>query len=120
MQKSSENPQVLIVGLQKLQNALLTSFLGKSAGLQCLPCHECDLKSILATNKHSKQIILWDCLNTTLLELDSAFGVEFESIPSQCFVAFFNVCTNSGIETYAVKLGVHGIFFENNPLKILL
>jgi DNA-binding CsgD family transcriptional regulator len=120
MEQNSINPQVLIVGPLKLQNELLTFFLGRSTGLKCVRCQEYDLKAILGKKKNPKPLILWDCLNTELRDLGTDFGLDFESIPGQCVVALFNAIPDSGIETDAMKMGVRGIFFENDPPAILI
>jgi DNA-binding CsgD family transcriptional regulator len=120
MQQNSINPQVLIVGPLKLQNELLTFFLGRSTGLKCVRCQEYDLNTILGKKKNPKPLILWDCLDTALKDLGTDFSLDFESIPGQCFVALFNAIPDGGIETDAMKMGVRGIFFENDPPAILI
>jgi DNA-binding CsgD family transcriptional regulator len=120
MQQNSKNPQVLIVGPLKLQNELLTFFLGRSTGLKCVRCQEYDLNAIIGKKKNPQPLILWDCLDTALAELGTDFGVDFETIPPKCSVALFNAIPDSGIETQAMQLGVRGIFFENDPPAILI
>ncbi|MGD2272753.1 MAG: response regulator transcription factor [Desulfobacterales bacterium] len=120
MPQSTKNPQILIVGPLKLQNELLTFFLGRSTGLKCARCQEYDLNSIVETKKNPKPLILWDCLDTALQDLGNDFGLDFESVPQKCFVALFNAIPDSGIETEAMRMGVRGIFFENDPPAILI
>jgi LuxR family transcriptional regulator of csgAB operon len=113
-------PQVVIVGPLKLQNELLTFFLGRSTGFKCVRCQEYDLASIVNKQRNPRPLILWDCLDADLAELGTDYGVDFESIPPRCFVALFNAVPDSGIETSAMKIGVRGIFFESDPPAILI
>jgi DNA-binding NarL/FixJ family response regulator len=113
-------PQIIIVGPLKLQNELLTFFIGRSTGLRCVRFQEYNFSYIVGTPKEHLPLILWDCLNLDTGELNSQYEKEFESMTVKCPIAMFNADPENGLEAEAIRLGLRGIIYENDPPAIFI
>lgn len=110
-------PLVRIVGLLKLQNELLASFVERETGFKCMCDSGLDHTPIVKKKVGPKHLILLDCLGSDLANLWTGLGVASSSSPPQCFIALFNVSPDRRIEKEAVDRGVRGIFYEHDPLE---
>jgi DNA-binding NarL/FixJ family response regulator len=121
--RSDEGPHSLtgkliyIVGPGKLQNELMAFYLEDQTGAKGLTGD--DLRAVLRIDDdHTDQpyLVLLDCQGKDperlLAELES-YGHE---LLSRIFVALFNVGPGLGIEEEAVRRGVRGFFYEQDPL----
>lgn len=113
-------PQIIIVGSLKLQNELLTFFIGRSTGLRCVRFQEYNFSYIVGTPKEHLPLILWDCLNLDVVDLSSQYEREFETMPVKCPISIFNAAPENGLESEAIKLGLRGIIYENDPPAIFI
>jgi DNA-binding NarL/FixJ family response regulator len=114
------DPQIIIAGPLKLQNELLTFFIGRSTGLRCVRRQEYNFSYISGTPKDSLPLILWDCRGFDGSNLSLEYGKSFESMPEKCPIALFNVSTGNGIENEAIKLGIRGIIYEDDAPAIFI
>ena len=114
------DPQIIIVGPLKLQNELLTFFIGRSTGLRCVRAQEYGFSYIKEAHNRPMPLILWDCLGIKGSGINIAFGREFESLPTTCPIAIFNAGLDKGIEPEAIKLGIRGIIYENDAPAIFV
>jgi len=114
------DPQLIIVGPLKLQNDLLTFFIGRSTRLSCVRAQEYNFSYIADLPKDRLPMILWDCLGTKSAALTREFRNDFESLPVQCPVAIFNATAGNGIESEAFKLGILGVIYEDDPPAVII
>jgi DNA-binding NarL/FixJ family response regulator len=114
------DPQIIIVGPLKLQNELLTFFIGRSTGLRCVRAQEFNFSYISGTTPEHMPLILWDCLGVDGTDLHVHFGREFETLPVRCPIAVFNANPANGVETEAIKLGIRGIMYEDDAPAIFI
>jgi len=118
IQEPMQKAQVHIIGPNKLQNALLATFLEKETGLGCT--YEPELEKIFISdeNSESAHLILIDCLGVDINDLWSK--LENTSNPSlaKCYIALFNIESDKKIEKEAMDHGVRGVF--NNELQNML
>jgi DNA-binding NarL/FixJ family response regulator len=107
-----------IVGPRLLQNELMVSFLRRETGAKCTTSE--DVRHIMV--KHGKdtsqpKLILLDCLEK---DLDS-YLFELESSGENAlyhhFIALFNVRFGLGIEEKALRKGIRGFFYVQDPLE---
>ena len=109
-----------IVGRNMLQNELLLSFLEEETGLKgsCFP----NLKSttpIDANESSIPQVFILDCKNTDMKYLWTSIHQCDYLNCSQCFFVLYNAKPASGIEKNAIDNGIHGIFYNNDPLPLI-
>jgi len=114
------DPQIIIVGPLKLQNELLTFYIGRSTGLRCVRQQEYSFSYISGTPKDSLPLILWDCLGNDGADLNIEYGKTFEFLTVKCPIAIFNATNDNGIENEAIKLGIRGIIYENDSPAIFI
>jgi len=114
------DPQIIVVGPLKLQNELLTFYIGRSTRLRCVRQQEYSFSYISGTPKDSLPLILWDCRGYDGADLNIEYGKTFESLPVNCPIAIFNAANDNGIESEAIKLGIRGIIYENDSPAIFI
>ncbi|NVL90002.1 MAG: response regulator transcription factor [Desulfobacterales bacterium] len=125
---SKDNPSarladklIYIIGPQRLQNELMASFLEQETNARCIQSE--DLSHVPNTDDKDagqSSLILWDCMGKDLdgclpkLESDSE-----KKMLSGHLLALFNVDPGLGIEKMALKQGIRGFFYEQDPLELL-
>jgi DNA-binding NarL/FixJ family response regulator len=109
---------IYIIGPRRLQNELLVSFLERQTGAKCTTSE--DVRHVTARDdKYMSQpkMILLDCmgkdLDTYLVELESSG----QNILYRHLVALFNVRPGMEIEEKALRRGIRGFFYEQDPLE---
>ena len=114
-----QKAQVHIIGPNKLQNALLATFLEKETGLGCTFRPELDKMLISDENSESTHLILLDCLGVDLADLWSKLENASNPSLSKCYIALFNLEPDKEIEKEAMDHGVRGIFYTNELQNML-
>ncbi len=109
---------IYIIGPRRFQNELMVFFLERATGAKCVAREDVrHFPAIPDRNIGQPKLLLLDCLerdlDSYLLELGSSGG----NILYQYFVVLFNVSRSLGIEEKALKKGVRGFFYENDPLE---
>ena len=109
---------IYIIGAQRLQNELMVSFLERETGAKCTTSE--DVRHVTARddkNMSQPKLILLDCMEKDL----DAYLVELESSGENTMyrhlVALFNVSPGMGIEEKALRRGIRGFFYEQDPLE---
>ncbi|MBU2487992.1 MAG: response regulator transcription factor [Proteobacteria bacterium] len=106
--------KVHIAGPNPLLNELLTSFLKTQEGIFCTSGPDWD------GDGRGSALILWDCYRSDpariWLEMEAAVSVAEDDPP---FVALFNVTPDDEFTREAMARQVRGIFFVNEPLRLL-
>lgn len=106
---------VHVVGPNKLQNGLLTSFLETKAGLKCTCSPMPNLHLVGDQESVQTHLVLLDCLGTDPAKLWTRLRMEPDVNLSQWSIALFNVTPDKGLEREALDRGVRGIFYDNEP-----
>jgi DNA-binding NarL/FixJ family response regulator len=117
---SIPNAFLNIVGRNMMQNELLRSFLEEETGLKgsCFP----HLESIIPidTNKSSiPQVFIFDCKNIDMKNLWTNIREWNRSYGFPCFFVLGNAIADSAFEKKAMDSGIHGIFYNNDPLPLI-
>ncbi len=109
-----------IIGNNMFQNELLLSFLKDRMGLKgkCLSALESE--HLACENKSAQPIFfLIDCKSIDMKDCWQEINSLKESNPSQCFIVLCNVDAKAKIEKMAMGYGIKGIFYNNDPPKII-
>jgi LuxR family transcriptional regulator of csgAB operon len=107
-----------IIGPRRFQNGLMIFFLEREIGARCIEGEDVHhAPNIGDKDINQSKLILLDCLerdpDAYLVELESGG----EKILYRHLVALFNVSRDLGIEEKALKRGVRGFFYEQEPLE---
>ena len=119
MEKEVSGDKLLyVVGPQRLQNELMSSFLERETGIKCEGLN--DLRDIPGGDDRDTgqpRLILWDFLRKDLKTILSEFESYGEKRFSQDIFVLFNVTQGMGIEEAAIDWGIKGVFYENDPME---
>jgi len=112
---------IYIIGLQRMQNELIASFLEREANARCVVGEDLShVPNISDKDAGQSELILLDCmgknLDGCLTELESN---DEKKMSSGHFLALFNVDPCLGIEKRALRQGARGFFYEQDPLELL-
>ena len=107
-----------IIGSSAVQNELLASFLKKDTGCRFMTSPFNSLDKIIKDDSSHTSLILIDCLGIDAAGLWSSIFAWNKSKVSQNPIALFNVDPDGGIEREAVRKGIRGIFYLNDPMEI--
>jgi LuxR family transcriptional regulator of csgAB operon len=109
-----------VVGMNKLQNDLLLSFLKEKTGFsgKCIKKLE-SVTPIQKENHESPQFLLldWSSFSSENIWIDIESWKNSNSC--KCFFAFCNVDPGVEIEKLALRNNIQGLFYKNDPLNII-
>ena len=109
-----------VVGMNKLQNDLLLSFLKEKTGFngKCIK----KLESVAPVTKKGDELPQFLLLDWTSVDKENIWS-DIDSWkctnPCECFFAFFNMDTKMEIEKLALSNNIQGLFYKNDPLHIM-
>jgi len=109
-----------VIGPNMLQNELLISFLEDSLDVECCR-HEildASFKELLLTSEHVN-LLLIDCLGEKKADPWRLYNFNGIVNMSNCFISFYNVHNEAGIENKAIEQGIHGLFYQQESFKTL-
>jgi len=119
---SIPNASVNIVGRNMLQNELLLSFLKKKTGIKgtCCPNLE-SITPIDANESAIPQLLILDFKNIDVRNFWTDIRAWNFSNPCPCprFFVLCNAEPDSRFEKNALDNGIQGIFYNNDPLKLI-
>ena len=109
-----------IVSSNMLQNELLLSFLTDKIGIdgECLDRFSPENLNKL-NGSVKKRFILIDCKNIEIKEVWENIEKLKPSTASHLFVALCNVASGAAMERIAMNIGIHGLFYDNDPPSII-
>lgn len=118
--RSNPTAFIHIIGMNKLQNNLLLSYLKEKNNLM----GRCSQKLESATHAHEKKLTLQQLL---LLDYPTIYEDDFwpklstwkRSTVSKCLVALYNIESETEVEKTALKNDIQGIFYEDDPPSII-
>ncbi len=114
-----DNTLIIIIGPRSLQNGLMGHFLEEKTGAKCLAI--ADPSRIPAMDDEEggePRLILGDCLEKDLDGCMADLESCGEPVLSKDYVVLFNVSPGLKIEENALKRGVKGFFYEQDPLEV--
>ena len=124
--KKKKNPHsnplanIHIVGKNKLQNALLLSFIKEKTRLEGTCVQRLESATPIHENESTlPQFLLVDLKGIDRENLWAEIDSWKTSIPSQCFVALCNVDPKVEIEKPAVNNSIQGLFYKDDPPNII-
>lgn len=108
-----------VIGPNMLQNELLTSFLEDNLEVKCLQHEMLDasFKELLTSNH--VHLLLIDCLGEKKADPWRLYNFNGIAKMSHCFISFYNVHLEAGIENKAIEKGIHGLFYQQESFKTL-
>jgi DNA-binding CsgD family transcriptional regulator len=109
---------IYIIGPRRFQNELMVFFLERETGAKCVAREDVrHFPAIRDGNIGQPKLLLLDCLERDLDSYLLELGSSGANILYQDFVVLFNVGPSLGIEEKALKKGIRGFFYENDPLE---
>jgi len=109
-----------VVGMNKLQNDLLLSFLEDKTGFNGKSVKK--LESVKPAQTKTDKLPQFVLLDWTSVDKENIWD-DIESWKStnscQCFFVFCNVDTKVEIEKLALSKNIQGLFYKNDPLHIM-
>lgn len=116
---SLDDKMVIIIGPRSLQNGLMVHFLEQKTGAKCMEFADPSQISPLEDEEGSDhRLILGDCLGKDLDGCMADLESYGEPILSREYVVLFNVSVGLKIEENALRRGVKGFFYEQDPLEV--
>lgn len=118
---SSNGMAFYIVGHRRLHNELMASYLERQTGDQCFVAENINhIPTDNPKNNGRPKLVFWDCqkkdLKNLLAELRS-YNIHKQS---ENHIVLFNVPTDLEFEKKFVLEGIHGFFYEHDPLDVFL
>ena len=115
-----DNALIIIIGPRSLQNGLMGHFLEEKTGAKCLAiAAPSQLPAKEDEEGDEKRLILGDCLEKDLDGCIADLESYGEPVLSKDYVVLFNVSPGLKIEENALRRGVKGFFYEQDPLEVL-
>lgn len=118
---SSNGMAFYIVGTRRLENELMASYLERQTGDPCVVAE--NVNHISTDNPKTNgrpKLVFWDCQGNNFKNLISqlrAWTIRNQSAnPS----VLFNVPSDMELEKKFVLEGIHGFFYENDPLDVFM
>jgi DNA-binding NarL/FixJ family response regulator len=110
-----------IVGRNMLQSELLLSFLKEETGLngKCFPTLE-SIPTLNADKWTIPQLVILDCKNIDMKNLWANIHEWNRSDGPPYFFVLCNAMADSAFEKKAMDSGVKGIFYNNDPLPLIV
>jgi DNA-binding NarL/FixJ family response regulator len=118
---SSNGMAFYIVGTRRLENELMASYLEGQTGDPCLVAENVNhIPTDNAKTNGRPKLVFWDCRGNNLKSLIAelrAWTIRNQSAnPS----VFFNVPCDMEFEKKFLLEGIHGFFYENDPLDVFM
>lgn len=112
---------IYIIGPQRFQNELMVSFLTRETGATCRACDDVRQVPVVDDKKTTQPIlVLLDCLEKELDTHLVAIAASNKNLLCRHYVALYNVSSGLGIEKKALKKGIRGFFYKQDPPELLL
>ena len=119
-QKVNMMAYIHLIGMNKLQNDLLLSFLKEKTGFngKCIK----RLKSVAFVQENEQKLPQFLLLDWTSVDTENIWQ-DIDSWRKtnscRCFLAFYNVDPKVEIENLALTNNIQGLFYKHDPLYIL-
>ena len=112
---------IYIIGPQRFQNELMVSFLARETGATCLASDDVRQLPVVNDKKTTQPIlILLDCLEKELETYLVEVAASDKKLLHRHYVALYNVAPGLGMEKKALRKGIRGFFYRQDPPELLL
>lgn len=113
--------EFFIVGNRRLQNELMASYLERQTGDQCFVAENINhIPSCNPKNNGRPKLVFWDCQKKDLKNILAELRAYTSRKQTENHIVLFNVPPTFEFEKKFVLEGIHGFFYENDPLDIFL
>lgn len=116
-----EDCQAFIVGPNLFQNTLFATYIETHSVWKSTVV---DRITPVASNSGGvflrNTAVLYDCFELTGVALEDSVLVELGRLPPEWSLILFNLDRSIGIEKKALEYGVHGFFYQDDPVETLL
>jgi len=117
MRSSNGKASYYIVGPMKLQNELMASYLKQKTGSECFAVDNIRQVRTDDSKSQSRQnLLFWDCQGKKLNGLLAELAPYVNNNRSENHVVLFNVPADMEFQKNFVLKGIHGFFYEHDPL----
>jgi DNA-binding NarL/FixJ family response regulator len=112
---------IYIIGPQKFQNELMVSFLSRETSITCIASDNVrHFQVVDDKNTFQPRLILLDCLEKDLDSYLAELAASDKKIMRRHYVALFNVSPGLRIEGKALRQGIRGFFYKQDPPELLV
>jgi DNA-binding NarL/FixJ family response regulator len=112
---------IYIISPQRFQNELMVSFLTRETGATCLSSDNARQILVIDDKKTTQPIlILLDCLEKELDTYLVELAATDKRILRRHYVALYNVAPGLGVEEKALRKGIRGFFYKQDPPELLI
>lgn len=112
---------IFIKSPPRLQDELLLRFIEERTKIKCRRIYDFkDVEIFKDEGSESSMIILLDCSGKNISEIFSELEIDDHELFSKYNVCLFNVPREKGIEIKAIRLGIRGFFYQQDPLQLIL
>jgi hypothetical protein len=109
-----------VVGMNKLQNDLLLSFLKEKTGFNGKCIKKVESATVVCENEPElAQFLLLDWASVDRENIWSEIDSWKNTNSCRCFFTFCNVDPNVEIEKMALTNNIQGLFYKNDPLHLI-
>jgi len=110
-----------IVGYRRLENELMASYLEQQTGDQCFVAENMNhIPTDNPKNNSRPKLVFWDCQGNNFKSLIAELRAWSIQSQSASPIVLFNVPPDMEFEKKFVLEGIHGFFYENDPLDVFL
>ena len=119
--KNKKDYNIYIIGKEGMYNELLVYFLEHltNPSLNCTLLNSLSLLGDMNDLKCKNKLVLCNCFDLNEYDQPNACARHTSTAPADCHWACVNVPHDQKIAENAISNGVHGIFFEDEPLASL-
>ena len=117
MRSSNGKTSYYIVGPMKLQNELMASYLKQKTGNECFAVSDISqVQTNDSKDQRRQKLLFWDCQGKKLNGLLAELRPYINNNRSGSRVVLFNVPADMKFQKKFVLKGIHGFFYEHDPL----
>ena len=110
-----------IVGNRRLQNKLMASYLERQTGDECFVAENMNrIPTDNQKNNGRPKLVFWDCEEKDLKNILAELKTYTTRKQPANHIVLINVPPNQQFEKRFVLEGIHGFFYEHDPLDIFL
>ncbi|MDH3575902.1 MAG: response regulator transcription factor [Desulfobacteraceae bacterium] len=114
---SSTDTTFFIVGPMRVQNELIALYLRGKTGDECFVLQDINhIPKDNPKNNRRTNLLFWDCQGKNLNGLLTELRLYINNNPSESRILLFNVPTDLEFQKEYVLKGIHGYFYEHDPL----
>jgi DNA-binding CsgD family transcriptional regulator len=115
------NKVIYIIGPQRFQNELMVSFLTRETGATCLASDDVRQVPVVDDRETTQSIlVLLDCLEKELDTYLVEVAASDKRLLCRHYVALYNLSPGFGVEKKALRKGIRGFFYKQDPPELLV